>query len=147
MKIVLPKPNERTARVARAERCHAEGCGAATREGKFFCTDHVEMHPYVTQIVNDLEQRDADDADAAKRHRTGRGKVNLLGMTARDLIMHLAVHGMRTRERLCRELNIDPATLNGYLEAMRAKRLVSFGHTKRGSDTVKLTRKGTLPCQ
>lgn len=44
-----------TARVGRdrhrGRRCELPGCIQSTREGKPYCSDHVEMHPYVQAIL------------------------------------------------------------------------------------------------
>jgi hypothetical protein len=117
--------------------CEAPGCIQATREGKAYCSDHVEMHPYVQDLIARLEQREAEDERVAKR---GPRAVNLQGITSQEILQHLAFHGPRTEERLCRELNLDVKTLQGYVQALRRKKLVTLGHTKRGSTVVKLTK-------
>lgn len=115
--------------------CEVSGCGKSTREGKAFCTDHVELHPYVRALLEQLEQRAAED-DAVRAR--GARAANLDGITAQEILQHLAVHGPRTEERLCRELNLEAKTLKGYVLALRREKRVRLGHTKRGSATVKL---------
>jgi predicted transcriptional regulator len=117
--------------------CEATGCSHATREGKAYCSDHVEMHPYVQDLITRLEQREEEDERVNKR---GPRAVNLQGITTQEILQHLAFHGPRTEERLCRELNLDVKTLQGYVQALRRKKLVTLGHTKRGSTVVKLTK-------
>lgn len=117
--------------------CEAPGCNQATREGKAYCSDHVEMHPYVQDLIMRLEEREAEDE---RVHRRGARAVNLQGITTQEILQHLAFHGPRTEERLCRELNLDVKTLQGYVQAMRRKKLVTLGHTKRGSTVVKLAK-------
>jgi hypothetical protein len=117
--------------------CEAPGCVHATREGKAYCSDHVEMHPYVQDLMSRLEQREDEDDRVQKR---GSRAVNLQGITTQEILQHLAFHGPRTEERLCRELNLDAKTLQGYVQAMRRSKLVTLGHTKRGSTVVKLAK-------
>lgn len=117
--------------------CEAPGCNQATREGKAYCSDHVEMHPYVQDLIMRLEEREAEDERVQRR---GPRAVNLQGITTQEILQHLAFHGPRTEERLCRELNLDVKTLQGYVQAMRRKKLVTLGHTKRGSTVVKLAK-------
>jgi hypothetical protein len=117
-------------------------CGKATREGKAYCPDHVEHNPYVAALLAQWSKKEDDDEVAKKNGAVSGQKrrytVNLDGITAQDLVAHLRTHGPRTEERLCRELHIDLFTLRGYIGAMRRKRMVALGHTKRGSTVVKL---------
>ncbi|MCO5169301.1 MAG: hypothetical protein M9894_23400 [Planctomycetes bacterium] len=117
--------------------CEAPGCSQATREGKAYCSDHVEMHPYVQDLIARLEQRESEDD---RVNRRGPRAVNLQGITTQEILQHLAFHGPRTEERLCRELNLEVKTLQGYVQALRRKKLVTLGHTKRGSTVVKLAK-------
>jgi predicted transcriptional regulator len=95
------------------------------------------MHPYVQDLIMRLEEREAEDE---RVNRRGPRAVNLQGITTQEILQHLAFHGPRTEERLCRELNLEVKTLQGYVQAMRRKKLVTLGHTKRGSTVVKLAK-------
>jgi predicted transcriptional regulator len=95
------------------------------------------MHPYVQDLIARLEQRESEDE---RVHKRGPRAVNLQGITTQEILQHLAFHGPRTEERLCRELNLEVKTLQGYVQALRRKKLVTLGHTKRGSTVVKLTK-------
>ncbi len=117
-------------------RCELAGCGLATREGKAYCSAHVEHHPYVQGLLEQLASREAEDDLVARR---GPRAANVAGITAQEILQHIAFHGARTEERLCRELNLDHKTLTGYVEALRRARLVKLGRTKRGSTLVRLT--------
>lgn len=116
--------------------CEAAGCVQATREGKPFCSDHVDLHPYVQEILATLACKE----DEEDRAITGRAKsIDVQGVTCREIIMHLKVHGARTEERLVREMNIDSRAMNKYIVALRNAGIVTTGYTKRGSTLVKLT--------
>lgn len=118
--------------------CEAPGCDQATREGKAYCSEHVEQHPYVQGLLAQLAERDRQDEEVARR---GAKAASLGAITAQEILAHLAFHGPRTEERLCRELNVDDRTLGGYVSALKKARLVVLGTTKRGSTLVKLAKK------
>lgn len=117
--------------------CEHPGCNQATREGKAYCSEHVEEHPYVKELIARLAERDRQDEEVSKR---GSKAVALDAITAQEILQHLAFHGPRTEERLCRELNVDVRTLKGYVGALKRARLVTLGTTKRGSTLVKLVK-------
>lgn len=116
--------------------CEFDGCKETTREGKPYCSNHVELNLYASEVVAHLERRAQEDGRARRQVRG----INTGGVTATELLQNIADHGPRTKERLCRELNIDRAALDGYVEALRVKGLVTVGLTKRGSETVDLTK-------
>lgn len=117
--------------------CEQPGCLQSTREGKPYCPDHVEMHPYVQTILARIAERDEQDEKVAAK---GSRAVVLESVTVQEVLQHLAFHGARTEERLVLELNLDTKTLSGYLGALSHRGYVSFGKTKRGSTLVKLRR-------
>ncbi len=121
--------------------CEQAGCDQATREGKAFCSEHVEEHPYVKELIARLAERERQDEEVQRR---GSKAATLEAITAQEILQHLAFHGPRTEERLCRELNVDARTLRGYVSALRRHHLVTLGTTKRGSTLVKLV-KGKAP--
>jgi hypothetical protein len=119
--------------------CDMEGCIHTTREGKPFCPDHVEMHPYVQAILGTLAEREDEEEKVRQR---GHRAVNPTGLTARELVLHLSLHGARTVERLSRELQLDTKVLDGYVGALVRKGVVALGRTNRGSTVVRLAMAG-----
>lgn len=117
--------------------CEHPSCARSTRESKAFCSEHVERHGYVQALLAQLGERERQDEEVLRR---GSKAVKLKSVTAQEILQHLAFHGPRTKERLCRELNLEARVLEGYIGAFRRARLVSLGRTKRGSTTVKLRR-------
>ena len=115
--------------------CEREGCMQTTREGKPFCPDHVEHHTYVRSILKVLEEREAE-REAVRRH--GPKAVDLAGLTAQELVLHLSLHGSRTVERLSREFQLDSEVIKGYVNALQIKGTVILGRTTRGSTVVGL---------
>jgi len=116
--------------------CDVDSCAHPTREGKPFCPNHVEEHPYVQAILDTLELRRAEEAKVKVR---GAGAVDPDGLTARELLLHLTLHGARTVERLSRELQLEVRVLEGYVGALNQRGLIHVGRTHRGSTIVKLT--------
>lgn len=115
--------------------CREEGCEAATREGKPYCPDHVDVHPYVRDLLAALDARQAEE----ERVRvSGASEVDLDGITAREIVLHLSLHGARTIERISRELQIDSDVVAGYVEALNERDLILQSTTNRGSTVVKL---------
>lgn len=114
--------------------CDHAGCIQATREGKPYCSDHVDDHSYVREVMDQLAEREAQDEAVSKR---GAKAVDLAGsITAREIMLHLGLHGVRSVEKLCQELAINAKILDGYLKALHKAKLITFGSTKRGSTTV-----------
>lgn len=117
--------------------CDVSGCTQTTREGKPFCPDHVEHHPYVQAILSTLAEREDEEEKVRQR---GSKAVNPMGLTAKELVLHLSLHGARTVERLSRELQLDSKVLDGYVGALVRKGVVALGRTNRGSTVVKLAK-------
>jgi len=116
--------------------CDARGCTQTTREGKPFCPDHVELHPYVQTIIGTLREREAEEEKVRQR---GARAVDPGGLTAKELVLHLSLHGARTIERLSRELQLDTKVLDGYVGALVRRGVVALGRTNRGSTVVRLS--------
>ena len=115
--------------------CERSGCSKTTREGKPFCPDHVEQHPYVQTILGGLAEREAE----TQRVRTkGPSAVDPAGLTAQELVLHLSLHGSRTVERLSREFQLESQVINDYVHALRDEGKVVLGRTTRGSTVVRL---------
>jgi hypothetical protein len=115
--------------------CRVAPCAQSTREGKPFCPDHVDQHSYVQEILRILEERKAEE----DRVRNGGPEaVNLKGLTARELMVHLMQHGSRTVERLSREFQLEAPVMHDYVSALHTQGLVVVGRTTRGSTVVRL---------
>ena len=116
--------------------CEARGCYDTTRENKPFCTKHVEEHPYVQRILDILREKEAEHQAVLER---GSAAVDLTGLTAKELILHLSLHGSRTLERLCREFQIGAQVMRGYVEALTQNGYVVQGRTLRGNLLVRIS--------
>jgi predicted transcriptional regulator len=117
--------------------CEAEGCLDSTRDGKPYCPDHVEMNPHAKRVAQEIARRKKED-DQVREGELSVSEFNIHGITARSILQHLREHGTRTKERLCRELNLEREVLDGYAQALIMKGLIHPGRTNRGSVTLSL---------
>lgn len=118
--------------------CEARGCNQTTREGKPFCSDHVDHHPYVRALIDQLDSN--NDEEFEVRRKGARAKINMNGVNATNILLILKNNGPRTVERLARETQLDEKVLDGYIAAFARQRLVDFSRTNRGSRIVRLTK-------
>lgn len=115
--------------------CDEEGCKRATREGKPYCSEHVGRLPYVQALVEQIAEKEAEEAQVAKR---GVRAVDPYGLTAREVLLTLWVNGERTVARLSRELNIDFETVKLYVRCLERNGFVNVEPTRRGAGVVSL---------
>ena len=120
--------------------CDTVGCSQTTREGKPYCPDHVENHPYVQAILSTLREREQEEEKVRQR---GPKAVDPQGLTAKELVLHLSLHGARTVERLSRELQLDAKVLEGYVGALVRRGVIALGRTTRGSTVVRLANENS----
>ena len=116
--------------------CEESGCLKTTREGKPFCPDHVERHAYVQTILAMLAEREDETERVRKK---GPSAVDLSGLTAQELMLHLSLHGSRTVERLSREFQLESDVIHNYVTALKGVGKVILGRTTRSSTVVRLT--------
>lgn len=124
---------------ATSRSCEYAGCTKTTREGKPYCPDHVDNHPYVQSILHVLAEREAE-TDRVRTH--GADAVDPAGLTAQELVLHLSLHGSRTVERLSREFQLESKVIENYVKALRREGKVVVGRTTRGSTVVRLSDLG-----
>ena len=134
----FPKRTESSRRhKSTARTCETRGCPRSTREGKPHCPEHVDEHPYVQSILSALAGREREEAKVRSR---GSGAVDLSGMTAKEVVMHLELRGASTVERLSRDLRLDVDVLEGYVRALVKNGVVGLAKTRRGSTLVRLSK-------
>lgn len=107
--------------------CEAAGCLSATREGKQYCSNHVELHPYVQSLLDRLAEKEAEDEDVRQR---GAEKVEPYGLTSQELLNFLKQKGSLTIPRLSRELQLELNVVKAYVRGLVKLGLVTV---KRGS--------------
>jgi len=115
--------------------CAAEDCVQATREGKPFCSDHVERLSYVQQVQARIAAR--EDELAAVKKRGGRA-VDIEGIIARDVLCSLWINGERSVARLSRELNVDFEVLKHYVARLKKAKQLTQTSPRRGAGKVTL---------
>lgn len=120
---------------AQTRLCKTDACKETTREGKIYCTDHVESHPYVQYLLKRMADRDAEDEQVRMEGAT---QVNITGITVQEILLQLKQNGTRTVERLTREIQLDKTVIRNYVVALQNAHLVRLGWTTRNSISVTL---------
>lgn len=115
--------------------CEADDCVQATREGKPFCSDHVERLTYVQEVQARIEARENELAAVKKR---GTRAVDLEGIIARDVLCSLWINGERSVARLSRELNVDFEVLKHYIARLKKAKQLTQTSPRRGAGKVTL---------
>jgi hypothetical protein len=114
-----------------------DGCGDVTREGKPYCTEHVEQHTYVRRILADLARSEDEEAEVRAR---GAEAVDTDGLLAEEVVRTLQLNGSRTVERLARDTQLAPPVVASYVEALEGIGMVTCSRTRRGATLVHLER-------
>jgi hypothetical protein len=134
---IADRHEEMTRGSSRTRVCEAKGCSQTTREGKPYCSEHVELNPQAALIMATLARQEIDDSYVT-RPGTPVSRYNIKGITAQAILQQLGEHGTRTYARLRRELTLDEDVLDGYAEALIREGLVVKGKTQRGNPTLAL---------
>jgi hypothetical protein len=122
--------------------CQQPECGAATRQGKPYCSAHVEAHPYIRDLLGRIEGKEAEEARVRER---GAGAVDPQGLTAQEILRFLIVHGERTVPRLARDLNVDLVTLRSYVAVLVAAGRIQTRPNRRGSSVLTYVEPDPVP--
>lgn len=115
--------------------CEADDCVQATREGKPFCSDHVERLSYVQEVQARIAARERELAEVTKR---GARAVDIEGIVARDILLSLWINGQRSVARLSRELNVDFEVLKHYVSRLKKAKQLTQTSPRRGAGKVTL---------
>ena len=115
-----------TGRVANPK-CRADDCSKATREGKPYCSEHVEHSPYVRRIIEELALRDqeADDLSAGKT-------ISRDGHLVRETLLMLE-QGSYTSAKLSRLMDISHSSTETLIRVMDEMGLAVMSKTDRGA--------------
>ena len=119
-------PTSPTSRVSNP-RCKEKECDRTTREGKPYCSDHVEHSPYVRRVIEELELRDREAASLAKG-----GTVSPNGHLVRETLLMLE-QGSYTAAKLSRLMDISHNSTETLIREMSRMGLAHLGKTDRGS--------------
>jgi hypothetical protein len=111
--------------------CAVSGCANATTAGKPHCIDHLELQPYVKELMAKLARRERPET------------LDEAG-TAEVIVEHLELHGAATLGRLAREVRVQVRRLAPCVAALERAGIVEtqrlgsrHGHAVR---VVALTR-------
>lgn len=115
--------------------CERPGCFETTREGKTYCSNHIDAQPYIKDLMKRMEERLEEDEQVRLE---GSNAVNLNSITAKEIKLQLQYCGTRTEERLTRELQIDKTVIHSYAIRLQKEGLVRFGRTDRNNLTINL---------
>lgn len=113
-----------------ASKCQLANCGTSTREGKPYCSSHVEEIPYVQRILHELELREKE----SKRLDRGR-YIDVDGHLVRETLL-LLDQGSYTSAKLARLLDLNHAAAETLIRMMFRKKLAKMGRTDRGATTI-----------
>jgi len=111
--------------------CQHEGCGKTTREGKPFCSAHVEDSPYVRSILAILCERDEEEAILNKKN----GGIQTQGFFFRETLLLLRSKDY-TAKALSRRLDISHHAAERLIVLMTKGGLAKRGMTSRGDTTI-----------
>ena len=119
-----------TSKVANPK-CGAKGCLKTTREGKPYCSTHVEHSPYVKRVLEELALRDQEANDLAAGL-----DISKNGHLVRETLLSLE-QGSYTAAKLSRLMDISHAAAETLIRVICDKKLAVMGKTDRGALTIR----------
>ena len=105
------------------------GCGKTTREGKPYCSPHINLSPYIQEILGKIEARNVEEALLAKERRL----VPKNGFFVRESLLLLRTKDF-TAKSFSRRLDISHRASKRLIDL-----LVRWGYAQQ----IKNTRGGT----
>jgi len=111
--------------------CQASGCTRSTREGKPFCSDHIENAPYVRRILGILTDRDEEERVLELK----RGRISQAGFFYRETLLLLRTKDF-TAKGLARRLDISHYAAERLIGLIDRDGLACKGETSRGDKTI-----------
>ena len=109
--------------------CEEKGCSKSTREGKPFCSKHIELSPYIQSIQAQLDKRDAEEQVLEKGTRL----IDRNGFFVREAVLLLRTKDF-TAKSFSRRLDISHKAAARLVDL-----LIRWGHAQR----VRSTRVGS----
>jgi hypothetical protein len=111
--------------------CEADGCRKSTREGKPYCSKHIENAPYIKSIQAQLDQRDAEELVLEK----GRRLISKDGFFVREAVLLLRTKDF-TVKSFSRRLDISHKAAGRLIELLVRWKLAKEVKTSRGGKTI-----------
>lgn len=115
---------------------YCERCGASTREGKPYCPEHVEEHPYVQGVLDALAEQEAEQQRAVSK---GIHHISDSSITAQEIHQYLCQHGARTFRRIAKDLGLDGEVVKVYARYLVVHGKATNGMTRRHDMTLQAT--------
>ena len=119
---------------ARPSSKYCESCGSYTQEGKPFCSEHVERHSYIAELLSKLAEKDAEINRV--RHQ-GPSGISENSIIAKDILIRIRVDDAKTAEGLAKELGLDTPLIREYINYLMDRNKIV---PKRGPRGVTLYR-------
>lgn len=114
---------------SQARICDVYDCWRTTREGKPFCTDHVEYHPGVAALLEEIARR---EEEARLAHEGKRHLLDVNGSLAQEILRMVQERGA-TVERISRSAHLSHDGATSFLKALAKAGLVALSHNRRDS--------------
>ncbi|MGE0712346.1 MAG: hypothetical protein AB7N76_01640 [Planctomycetota bacterium] len=111
-----------------ATRCSHPGCERGTRHTKPYCTDHIHLLPYVTELLGDIDDR---TRERERVRRRGPSAVDLGSGTTEEILTELRLHGCRSVGRLAKDLALDGRVVAAYVHALEDGGVVDVDRRRR----------------
>jgi predicted HTH transcriptional regulator len=111
--------------------CQSPGCAKSTREGKPFCSLHIEQSRYVKQILQILADREKEE-EILNRER---GKISPQGFFVRETLILLRTKDF-TAKGLSRRLDLSHHAAKRLISMMATWGLAKKSKTQRGDMTI-----------
>ena len=111
--------------------CKAKGCTRSTREGKPFCSNHIESAPYVAHILGILKGRD-EEAQILEHEDGG---IKKSGFFYKETLLLLRSKNF-TAKGLSRRLDISHHAAERLIVLMANDGLCRRSETQRGDTTI-----------
>ena len=110
-------------------------CEETTREGKEYCTRHVENHAYIKDLMARMREREQQDHEVMM---SGSSAVKMDGITVKEILLHLRQTGTKTVEGLAKALQLEKFVVQKYVFALRDSKHVEIISTARECMAVRL---------
>lgn len=111
--------------------CKAKDCEKSTREGKPYCSAHIEQAPYVAKILAILVDRDEEERVLNLK----KGRISADGFFYRETLLLLRSKDF-TAKGLARRLDLSHHASERLIALMAKDRLVIREFTSRGDTTI-----------
>lgn len=110
--------------------CQAVTCGRTTREGKPYCSDHVDQSPYVRKVLNEIARREIE----VHTLETG-GALRPDAHLVRETFLLLRMKVL-TVKALAKKLDLKQDSAHRLISQVVQYGLAREGETQRGERTI-----------